>query len=390
MIRILLSFFLLFQGLPSVSLSTSYSSQAIDVKSSSQLLCMPGIYITDPQDCLPLGPSSYISQLAANGISLPLTPLPGHPIDSLLGELPFSYALLEEGPTPIYRSLQDAVSEKNEIGTIAPGRLRYVSYVDSADTESGRFFKLHDDTWVRVSTRVSVPHSFPGGVEFTRTPINTFGWILPFAPNIETKRTPGYRVEDYTGHSVTQYNLVQIFSTQIVNKGEWELVGPDEWIDGRYVGKVTPNPTPPAGVENGRWIEVNLFEQTMAVYDHNELIYATLIATGMDPFFTKPGLFQIQRKLVSTVMSGAFEADRSDYYYLEDVPWTMYYDNARALHGAYWRTAFGFPQSHGCINLSPADSHWLYEWANVGDWVYVWDPSGKTPTDPAYYGDGGA
>jgi lipoprotein-anchoring transpeptidase ErfK/SrfK len=148
--------------------------------------------------------------------------------------------------------------------------------------------------------------------------------------------------------------------------------------------------TPPPGVENGRWIEVNLFEQTLAVYDQNTLIYATLVATGLDPFFTKPGLFQIQRKLESTFMSGSFAADRSDYYYLEDVPWTMYYDHARALHGAYWRTAYGFPQSHGCVNLTPADAHWLFDWANVNDWVYVWDPSGNTPTDPNYYGEGGA
>jgi hypothetical protein len=39
-------------------------------------------------------------------------------------------------------------------------------------------------------------------------------------------------------------------------------------------------------------------------------------------------------------MQGAFEADRSDFYYLEDVPWTMYYDQARAIHTAYWRTSF--------------------------------------------------
>ena len=89
-------------------------------------------------------------------------------------------------------------------------------------------------------------------------------------------------------------------------------------------------------------------------------------------------------------MMGAFEADRSDFYYLEDVPYTMYYDQLRALHGAYWRTAFGFPQSHGCINLAPADARWLFEWAVEGDWVYVWDPSGETPTDPNYYGEGGA
>jgi lipoprotein-anchoring transpeptidase ErfK/SrfK len=89
-------------------------------------------------------------------------------------------------------------------------------------------------------------------------------------------------------------------------------------------------------------------------------------------------------------MTGAFETGKVDYYFLQDVPWTMYYDQKRALHGAYWRAMFGFPQSHGCVNISVGDSHWLYDWANVGDWVYVWDPSKKTPTDPALYGSGGA
>ena len=77
----------------------------------------------------------------------------------------------------------------------------------------------------------------------------------------------------------------------------------------------------------------------------------------------------------------------TDFYYLDNVPWTMYFDKARALHGAYWRTRFGYPQSHGCVNLSVGDAHWLYNWANEGDWVYVHDPSGLTPTDPALYHD---
>jgi lipoprotein-anchoring transpeptidase ErfK/SrfK len=156
------------------------------------------------------------------------------------------------------------------------------------------------------------------------------------------------------------------------------------------VKKVTINTTPPEGVTNNRWIEVNLYEQTLAAYENNQLVFATMIATGLDPFFTKPGLFQIQRKLDTERMTGAFEADRSDYYYLDKVPWTMYFDGARALHAAYWRTMFGFPQSHGCVNLSPGDAHFLFDWANEGDWVYVWDPSGQTPTDPSKYGEGGA
>ena len=43
---------------------------------------------------------------------------------------------------------------------------------------------------------------------------------------------------------------------------------------------------------------------------------------------------------------------QDDFYYLEDVPWTMYFDEARALHGAYWHNGFGYPHSHGCVNLS--------------------------------------
>lgn len=390
MMRLLISFFIFIQAFPFASQPALKPLPAQVFRASSDMLCLPGIYLTDPQDCLPIGPSSYLTQMAVVGISLPLITLPSHPIDSQLGELPYSYALLGDDSTPVYASLQDAISGNNAIRTIEAGRMRYVSYLTYTDTGYGRFFLLPDNTWLSVSSRVSVPHSYPGGIELSRTPANSFGWILPFAPSVETKSSPGYSLEDYTGHSVNQYDIVQVYSTKLINNEEWDLISPDEWIEGRFVGLVTPRTTPPPGVENGRWIDVNLFEQTLAVYDQDRLIYATLVATGLDPFFTKPGLFQIQQKLESTTMSGSFTADHSDFYYLEDVPWTMYYDHARALHGAYWRTAFGYPQSHGCINLSPADAHWLFNWAKGNDWVYVWDPSGKTPTDPSYYGDGGA
>jgi lipoprotein-anchoring transpeptidase ErfK/SrfK len=168
------------------------------------------------------------------------------------------------------------------------------------------------------------------------------------------------------------------------------LIGPDEWVEKRLLGVVTPNPIPPEGVTNGRWIDVNLAEQTLAVYDQSRLVFATLVTTGIEPFYTRPGLFPIYKKLETENMQGAFEADRSDFYYLENVPWTMYFDKARALHGAYWGTLFGYAASHGCVNLSVGDSKWLFLWAKEGDWVWVHDPSGQTPTDPSYYGDGGA
>lgn len=357
---------------------------------SPPVLCQPGIYITDPQDCLPLGPSAYRTHLAEQGMLLPLIDLPSHPVDPAYGYLPYQYAILGDGPAPVYPTLEDAIARVNAFRTIAAGNLRYVSYIDYEDTDHGRFFQLRAGGWMQVSSRVSIPRSYPGGLEFTQTPLNAFGWIRPLAPTVETKRTPGYELADYTGNLIYEYQVVQVYAETEIAGYPWYLVGPDEWLEGRFVGRVIPNPVPPDGVTTGRWIEVNLYEQTLAVYQENQLVYGTLVASGMEPFFTRPGLFTIYQKVETTPMQGAFEADLSDFYYLEDVPYTMYYDKLRALHGAYWRTAFGFPQSHGCINLSPADSRWLFEWAVEGDWVYVWDPTGKTPTDPAYYGDGGA
>src|SRR4030042_7077208 len=262
--------------------------------------------MTDPQDCFPVGPSSYLTQMASLGIELPITSIPYQPIDESLGVLPYSYALLGDGSTPVYASLEDASSGKNEIRSIDPGGLRYVSYIDYSDTDNGRFFKLHDETWVRVSSRVSIPHSYPGGIELDRTPRHSFGWILPFNPSLETKLAPGYSPDSYTGHTLNQYQIVPVYTSQVVDGVDWDLVAPDEWVESRMIGRVTPNTTPPDGITSDRWIEVNRDEQTLVVYDQNKLIYATLIASGMDPFFTKPGLFQIQRKLDSTPMSGSF------------------------------------------------------------------------------------
>ncbi len=58
----------------------------------------------------------------------------------------------------------------------------------------------------------------------------------------------------------------------------------------------------------------------MSVYENNQLVFATLIASGVDPYFTRPGLFQIYDKKPTETMSGAFAADLSDYYYLEQCP----------------------------------------------------------------------
>jgi hypothetical protein len=38
----------------------------------------------------------------------------------------------------------------------------------------------------------------------------------------------------------------------------------------------------------------------------------------------------------------------------------QYFAAGFALHTAYWHDVFGIARSHGCVNLSPIDAHWLF------------------------------
>lgn len=357
-------------------------------------LCLPDVYLYDPGDCLPAGPSAYMSRIAQEGIHLPVAPLTYSKIDPALGSTSVRYGEVRNMPAPVFPSLDDAVKgSKKAAAERMNGNFVFISYTNEQSVNGKRFYEVGPGRWMTgndISRLGIIPP--PLGITFTSTPKTPFAWVLTyFTQNgyLETKRTPGTEVADYTGRRLNLYDIVPVFGEQDVNGEMWYRIGPEEWAPAKFVARVKPNTTPPEGVSGDRWIEVNLFDQTLAVYDRRELVFATVIASGAEPFWTRPGVFQIFEKHETTPMRGAFEADASDAYYLEDVPWTMYFDGARALHGAYWRAKMGFVQSHGCVNLTVGDARWLFDWGQLGDWVYVWDPSGKTPTDPSLYTSGG-
>jgi hypothetical protein len=380
-------------GLPSAL--TAKAALLAAPAASPSVLCLPGIYPYDPGDCLPAGPSGYLTQMAQKGITFPLPQLSYTPIDQSLGKVDYLYAEVTNLPAPIFDSVDQALqgNKRGGSGQTLDGNFVFISYTSLQEVGGKKLYEIAPGQYLTGAYLSRIGALPPArGLTFTSTPTTAFGWVLTYFaqnPQVETKRTPGSQNQDYTGHLLNLYDIVQVFGEEKIGEELWYLIGPDEWVLGRYIARVLPNTTPPAGVTGDRWIEVNLFEQTLSVYDHRQLVFATLIASGAEPFWTRPGVFQIAKKLDTTPMTGSFEVNRSDAYYLEDVPWTMYFDGARALHGAYWRAKMGFMQSHGCVNLTVGDSHWLYDWANLGDWVYVWDPSGETPTDPDQYKAGG-
>jgi hypothetical protein len=118
---------------------------------------------------------------------------------------------------------------------------------------------------------------------------------------------------------------------------------------------------PPLVPKTARWIHVNLEQQTLVAYEGSRAVFATLVSSGKEGFETPRGLFRIFAKHVSATMDGL--AGNDDAYSIEDVPWTMYFQGNYALHAAFWHDKFGTVHSHGCVNMAPADAHWLFRWS---------------------------
>jgi len=114
----------------------------------------------------------------------------------------------------------------------------------------------------------------------------------------------------------------------------------------------------------GRWIDVDLSEQRLTAYEASTPVRTMLVSTGLPQTPTPVGQFRIWIKLRYDDMAG-------EDYYIEDVPFVMYFHEGYGLHGVTWHGNFGHPMSHGCVNLPTEEAEWLYGWADVGTLVDV-------------------
>ena len=127
-----------------------------------------------------------------------------------------------------------------------------------------------------------------------------------------------------------------------------------------YIKSVLPSGIYP----DERWFDINLSTQRMYAYDGDKLIKTFTVSTGLPATPTVTGRFRIYVKYTSTLMSGPG-------YYLPGVPWTMYFYNGYGIHGTYWHSNFGYPMSHGCVNMRNEDAEWAFNFAGVGTLVNI-------------------
>lgn len=118
-----------------------------------------------------------------------------------------------------------------------------------------------------------------------------------------------------------------------------------------------------------RWIEVDVSEQTVYVWENGETVRVMLTSSGLPPHESTRGTFRINSHVVMQDMGCVPGYD----YCTKDVKWVMYYHGDEAFHGTWWHDNFGNKMSHGCMNLSEANAKWLWDWTPIGTEVWVHD-----------------
>ena len=127
----------------------------------------------------------------------------------------------------------------------------------------------------------------------------------------------------------------------------------------------------------GSYVEINLSQQHLWVFQDHNVIYETPITSGATGagFPTATGLFAIYYKTTNTHLVGYQYGPR--YNYDVAVKYWMPFYLGFGMHDASWRNGkFGGPDyyyggSHGCVNLPDAAAEFIYNWSVVGTPVWV-------------------
>ena len=189
------------------------------------------------------------------------------------------------------------------------------------------------------------------------------GWVVSSSINVRAR--PGVSAGNPVIGEVFHNQRLDILESTLVSGARWYRIGVDRWVVGQWVAVATPKPRPASIRANERWVGVNLSQQTFVAYEGDTPVYAGMVATGMPATPTVQGVFRTWLRRPGGRMSGG-SAATGGYYYLEEVTWTCYFYSGYALHTAYWHDAFGRPRSHGCVNMTPYDAWWVYQWSAPG------------------------
>ena len=125
--------------------------------------------------------------------------------------------------------------------------------------------------------------------------------------------------------------------------------------------------------EGEKWVDINLSNSTVTAYVGGKVAGGPFyMVPGAPDTPTVTGTFHVYIKYDVQTMRGR-NADGTKYE-TEGVPWVTYFTGSYAMHGAPWRSSFGwsgYGGSHGCVNMPVGAAKFIYDWTDMGDTVVV-------------------
>ena len=179
-------------------------------------------------------------------------------------------------------------------------------------------------------------------------------------------------VEAVDGREVTNADtisdaIVQTLSSGKPYSGTFETKEIKATWEERKIAAGAEN-LPYQATDGEKWIDINLSNKTVTAYEGATVVHGPVsVVDGAAATPTVTGTYHVYLQHESQTMRGE-NADGSNYE-TEGVPWITYFYQGYALHGAPWRTSFGYSGSHGCLNMPVGEAQWFFNWAEIGTTV---------------------
>ncbi|MFH2007828.1 MAG: L,D-transpeptidase [bacterium] len=273
---------------------------------------------------------------------------PRYPVVPRGLQLPFRYVAVAEGGSGEYLDPADAASDYF-LRELAPRNA--VSVAQRLKYDGEWFYKTTRGTYVPASEvyRIRAP-GFSG---------QKLGgqWTLPVA-FVRRNRTRVYaRPGRASPARVKRFDRFSVLERRRRWGQRYYRIGVNRWLRARDVRLAERAALPTAVGAGQRWIDVDVGQQVLTAYEGGKPVFTTLVSTGLHAK-TPLGSFRVWAKLAATDMRS--QPRDAKQYQLWDVPWTVFFKGAIALHGTYWHRRFGTRKSAGCVNLSPRDARTVF------------------------------
>ena len=220
-----------------------------------------------------------------------------------------------------------------------------VSYVKTSAglVAASDLYKLWPSTFAGIDLVTTPPPAWP------------FAWVIAATNRaVITRATP--EKKGAQAGTLAHRQIVPVLE----ESAGFVRVADGQWIERESIRVARKRPRPTVDGAQAKWIDLDRDEQVMVAYDGDTPIFATLFSSGRRQNDTPPAIYRIRSKSAVTKM--AAEEREASHYEVSEVPWATRFRSGLYFHAAYWHDQFGTAKSHGCVNLSPVDAKWVYDW----------------------------